>query len=181
MSRVGKKPIQIPSGVEAKQEGNFIIVKGPKGELKRALFDEVKVSIKNGIIEVYPYKETKKTGAVWGLCRALVSNMVDGVSKGYEKKLQIEGIGFKARVEGNKLILNVGFSHPVEVLQPEGIKFVVEKNIITVSGADKELVGQIAAKIKMIKKPEPYKGKGIRYFGEIIKLKAGKKVVASGG
>ena len=181
MSRVGKKPIQIPAGVEVKQEGNYIFVKGPKGELKREAFSEVKISVKDGKIEVFPYKESKKTNAIWGLCRALVFNMVEGVSKGYKKKLQIEGIGFKARVEGDKLILNVGFSHPVEVLQPEGIKFSVEKNIIIISGFDKELVGQIAAKIKMIKKPEPYKGKGIRYFGEVIKLKAGKKVVASGG
>ena len=179
MSRVGKKPISIPAGVEVKIEGSAIEIKGPKGQLKKELRPEIKIEMKDKEILVSVLKETKKSNAFWGLTRALVFNMIKGVTEGYEKKLQIEGVGFKAKVEGDKLILQVGFSHPVEIKQPEGIKFSVEKNIIGVSGPDKELVGQISADIRKTKPPEPYKGKGIRYVGEFVRRKLGKKAVAT--
>lgn len=179
MSRIGKKPISIPEDVEVKIEGQKIIVKGPRGELQREVRPEVKIEIKDKEIIVVPVKETKKTKAFWGLTRALIANMIEGVTKGYEKKLEIEGIGYKANLEGDDLILQVGFSHPVKIKQEEGIKFSIEKNIVTVSGINKELVGQIAAKIRAVKPPEPYKGKGIRYLGEYIRRKAGKKVATT--
>lgn len=178
MSRIGKKPIAIPDNVAVKIEGNLIMVKGPKGELFKKIPPEIKIELKDGQIVVFPIVQTKKTDALWGLTRALIFNLVKGVTEGYEKKLEIEGIGYKALVQGNKLILSLGFSHPVEIETPEGIKFQVEKNIIIVSGSDKELVGRVAANIRKKKKPEPYKGKGIKYFGEIVRRKAGKKAVA---
>jgi len=179
MSRVGKKPILIPAGVEAKSEGGKVFVKGPKGEIQISVRPEVLVRVKGNEIAVIAHKPTKMTNALWGTTRALVANMVKGVTQGYEKRLQIEGVGYKARVEGEEIILNVGFSHPVKINQPKGIKFSVEKNIIVISGIDKELVGQMAAKIRAVKPPEPYKGKGIRYLGEVVRKKAGKKVVVA--
>lgn len=182
MSRVGKKPILIPEGVEVKIEGQQISIKGPKGELSREIRPEIKVEIKGKEIFVSPQIETKKTKAFWGTTRALLANMIKGVKEGYERKLEIEGLGFKASVESGapeNLILYVGFSHPVKIKAPKDIKFLVEKNVITVSGIDKELVGQIAAKIRKVKPPEPYKGKGIRYLGEQIRRKVGKRVVAA--
>jgi large subunit ribosomal protein L6 len=179
MSRVGKKPILIPQGVQVQIEGKKIMVKGPKGELKRELRPEIKVEVKDNQVRVLPEIESKQTKALWGLSGALVANMIKGVLDGYEKKLEIEGLGFKAQLEGSSLFLSVGFSHPIKIEAPEGIKFSVEKNIITVSGADKELVGQTAAAIRKVKRPEPYKGKGIKYFGEQIRRKVGKKVVAT--
>lgn len=183
MSRIGKQPIIIPEKVEVKIDGNLIVAKGPRGELKRFLPNQIKAKIEDGKILISPvFQNTlvnKKTVALWGLSRALVANMVGGVNNGYEKKLEIQGIGFRAIVQGNNLILNLGFSHPVEFATPKGIEFKIEKNIIIVSGADKELVGQTAAAIRALKKPEPYKGKGIRYQDEIIKIKAGKKAVST--
>jgi large subunit ribosomal protein L6 len=179
MSRIGKKPIEIPAGVEVSVENNLVSVKGPKGELKTDIHPEIKVEKNEKEITVSPEKETKKSKALWGLSRALIFNMVEGVTKGYEKKLEIQGVGYRASLEGEDLVLLVGFSHPVKVQKVEGIKFIVEKNIITVSGIDKELVGQITAKIRKIKKPEPYKGKGIRYLGEQVRRKSGKKAVGS--
>lgn len=192
MSRVGKKPIIIPQGVEVKLENDKIAVKGPKGELSLKIIPEIKVELKDNKIFTLVQTETKnrvktssvrrkKTNAFWGLTKVLLSNMVRGVAEGYEKKLQIEGIGFKANLEGNNLVLAVGFSHPVKIEAPEGIKFSVEKNIINVSGIDKELVGQVAAKIRRVQPPEPYKGKGIRYLGEQVRKKVGKKAVATTG
>jgi large subunit ribosomal protein L6 len=181
MSRIGKKPILIPPGVDVKIEDNLVVIKGPKGELFRKIRPEIKIEIKEGKIFVSPKIETKKTKAFWGLTRTLLFNMIKGVVEGYEKKLQIEGLGYKAEIEGGNLVLRVGFSHPVKVEAPKGIKFSVDKNIITVSGIDKELVGQLAAKIRKIKPPEPYKGKGIRYLGEVVKIKPGKKVVTAAG
>jgi large subunit ribosomal protein L6 len=181
MSRIGKKPIEIPKGVEVKVEGDLVKIKGPKGELSQKIRPEIKIEIKEGKIFVFPKIETKKTKAFWGLTRTLLANKVKGVVEGYEKKLQIEGLGYKAEMEGENLVLMVGFSHPVKVEAPKGIKFSVDKNIITVSGIDKELVGQTAAKIRKIRPPEPYKGKGIRYLGEVIKLKPGKKIVTAAG
>jgi large subunit ribosomal protein L6 len=179
MSRVGKKPIEIPRGVEVKIEGGEIFIKGQKGELKRKIPPEVGVEIKEGKIFVLPKIETKKTKEIWGLIRSLIFNMVKGVSEGFEKKLEIVGVGYRAEIKGEELALFVGFSHPVKIQIPPQIKISVEKNIITVFGADKELVGQIAAKIRKAKEPDPYKGKGIRYLGEEIKLKPGKKIVAA--
>lgn len=179
MSRIGKKPILIPEGVEVNIEDNKVTVKGPKGELQEEVRPEIKVEEKEGKIFISPQRETKKTKAFWGLFRALIFNMVKGVTEGYEKKLQIEGIGYKASLEGEKLVLHVGFSHPVEIKQPQGINFLIEKNIITVSGINKELVGQVAAKIRKVRPPEPYKGKGIRYVDEVVRRKAGKKAVVA--
>lgn len=179
MSKIGKQPIVIPANVEAKIDGDFIIVKGPKGELKKEILKEIKAEIKNGRIIVSPVRITKKTNAFWGLMRALIFNMVKGVNEGFEKKLQIEGVGYKALLKDRKLVLSLGFSHPVEIEAPDGITFQVEKNIIAVSGIDKQAVGLIAAIIRAQKKPEPYKGKGIRYVGEVVRRKAGKKAVTA--
>ena len=182
MSRIGKKTIEIPENVEVKTDNQKIMVKGPKGELSLEVRPEIKVEIKEKTIRVFPEKdleEEKEVKAFWGLTRALLANMLKGVVDGYEKKLQIEGLGYKAALEGDNLVLNVGFSHPVKFTAPENIKFSVDKDIITVSGIDKELVGRIAAQIRRIKPPEPYKGKGIRYFDEVVRKKIGKKAVAT--
>jgi len=180
MSRIGKKPIQIPEDVEVKIDGQKVTIRGPKGELVREFPSEIKVEVKEGNIFVLPKIQTKKTKALWGLMRALLANMVKGVREGYEKKLEIEGLGYKAALEGNDLLLYVGFTHPIRIKTPPGIKFSIEKNIIIVSGIDKELVGQISAKIRKARPPEPYKGKGIRYLGEVIRRKVGKKIVTTG-
>lgn len=179
MSRVGKKPIDIPEGVTASTSAGAILIKGPKGELSLRFPPDIKAEIGGGKIIVFPAREGKKISAVWGLTRSLVSNLVEGVSRGYEKKLEFEGIGYRAAVEGGVLTLQLGFSHPVKIKAPEGIEFLVAKNVITVSGADKEAVGRTASRIRSLKAPEPYKGKGIRYQGELIKRKAGKKTAAS--
>jgi large subunit ribosomal protein L6 len=178
MSRIGKKPIEIPTGVEVKIEGNKITVKGPKGEISKEFRSEVGIEIKDGKIFLFPRTKTKLTKALWGTYRVLISNMIEGVQKGYQKQLEIEGLGYRAEVKGEDLILQVGYSHPVKISPPEGIKISVEKNIITVSGIDKEMVGQVAAKIRKVKVAEPYKGKGIKYLGEKIRRKVGKKVAA---
>lgn len=179
MSRIGKKPILIPEGIEVKVEGQKVIAKGPKGELTQEVRPEIKIEVKDKQIFLSPQIDTKKTRAFWGLSRVLISNMISGLKEGYEKKLEIIGIGFRAALEGQDLVLQVGFTHPVKIKAPEGIKFAVEKNIITVSGIDKGLVAQTAANIRKAKKPEPYKGKGIRYFGEQIRRKVGKKAAVT--
>jgi len=178
VSRIGKKPILIPEKVEVEVEDNQVIVKGPSGFLSCVVRPEIKIEVKEGKIFASPRLETKQTKALWGLTRALIANMIKGVISEYKKQLQIEGIGYKAVLEGNDLVLNVGYTHPVKVTAPAGIKFTVEKNIIIISGIDKQLVSATAAKIKKIKPPEPYKGKGIRYISEIVKKKIGKKAVA---
>ena len=195
MSRVGKKPILIPQGIDVKIEGEIIKVSGSKGELSREIRPEIKIDIKEGKILLHASIETKKNKALWGLSRALLANMLKGVNEGYEKKLEIGGLGYKAqlpepqrrvemnevhRLPGENLLLYVGYSHPVEIKAPPGIKFSVDKNIITVSGIDKELVGETSALIRRVKPPEPYKGKGIKYLGEKIRKKMGKKAVATG-
>lgn len=179
MSRVGKKPILIPENVEVKIEGQKVIIKGPKGELSREIRPEIKVEVKGSQIFVLPKEETKKTKAFWGLTRTLLANMIKGVTEGYEKKLEIEGLGFKALVEGEDLKLLVGFTHPVKIKAPQGISFRVTRNEITVSGIDKEKVGLVAAMIRKVKPPEPYKGKGIRYQGEIVRRKVGKRAATA--
>jgi len=183
MSRIGKQPIPILEKVEVKIDGDIVIAKGPKGELKRQLPKGISAKIEDGNILISPVlkkdEADKKIMALWGLSRALVANLVKGVKEGYEKKLEIEGVGYRVAVQGNKLVLSIGFSHPVEIETPQGIEFKVEKNVIVVSGIDKELVGQTAADIRSRRKPEPYKGKGIRYQGEVIKIKAGKKAIST--
>ncbi len=181
MSRIGKKPIEIPEKLEIEVKDSLIKVKGPKGELEREIRPEIKAEIKEGKVLFSPLGESKKIRAFWGLTRALIANMIEGVTKGFEKKLEIEGVGYKANLEGQDLVLNMGYSHPVKIEKPEGIDFSVEKNIITVSGIDKEKVGQIAAKIRAVRKPEPYKGKGIRYQGEQVRRKVGKKAAGAEG
>ncbi len=177
MSRIGKKPIEIPAGVEVKIAGQEVAVKGPKGELSIKVRPEIKVEMKDGKIALSTQIETAK--AFWGLTRALLANMVQGVVKNFEKKLEIVGVGNRAVLEGQTLVLSVGFSHPVKVPAPQGIAFLVEKNIITVQGVDRGLVGQTAANIRKVRPPEPYKGKGIRYFGEYIKIKEGKRAATT--
>jgi len=175
MSRIGKKPISIPAGVDIKMDGNFVIVKGSKGILKQQIHPNVVVKIENNEITINVAEpENHKDRALWGLYRSLLNNMVVGVTTGFEKKLEINGVGFKAAASGKKLTLNVGFSHPVEFHVPETINCSVEKNIISISGSDKQLVGEVAANIRKIKEPEPYKGKGIKYVEEVLIRKAGK-------
>lgn len=180
MSRIGKKPIIIPEGVTATISDGGIFVKGPKGELRREIHPDISVEISEKEISIRPLRKTKRSAALWGLFRSLIANMVAGVQNGFEKKLEYEGVGYRASVDGGSLLLKLGFSHEVKVPKPDGITFAVEKNVITVSGINKEQVGEVAASIRALKKPEPYKGKGIRYQGEHIRRKAGKKAVAGG-
>lgn len=181
MSRIGKKIILIPAGVEVRTEERKVMVKGPKGEAVFELSPDIEVKKDEDKIAVSIKSETKLNKALWGLSRVMIMNMIKGVTEGFEKKLEIQGIGFKAALEGENLILSVGFSHPVKMKIPQGIKLSVEKNVITVSGTDKELVGQFTANIRRIKPPEPYKGKGIRYAGEKVRRKVGKKVATTTG
>jgi len=179
MSRIGSQPIQIPDGVEVKIDDNLIVVKGPKGELKQKIHPEIDIKIKDKEIIVKLEQSKKSNTAIWGTFRALIANMIKGAIKGFEKKLIFEGVGYKALVSGNKLVLNLGYSHPIEIEAPAGIEFKVERNTIIVSGIDKQLVGQVAANIRSKRKPEPYKGKGIRYEDEVIRRKAGKKIATT--
>ena len=175
MSRIGKNPVPVPDKVTVSLDGLTIKVKGPKGELQRTLPDGVSVSQVDNTIVVRPSTDKRFSRERHGLCRTLVANMVEGVSQGYSKSLEIVGVGSRAQVKGKKLVVSAGYSHPVEVDPPEGITFAVENNTkVTVSGTDKELVGNEAAKVRSIRPPEPYKGKGIRYEGERILRKAGK-------
>ncbi|MCP9773024.1 50S ribosomal protein L6 [Synechococcus sp. Tobar12-5m-g] len=175
MSRIGKAPIPIPDKVTITLNGLAVAVKGPKGELSRTLPEGVVVSEENGIVLVAAADGTRRSRERHGLCRTLVANMVEGVSKGFTRKLEIIGVGYRAQVQGRKLLVSAGYSHPVEVVPPEGISFQVENNTqVLISGSDKELVGNEAAKIRAIRPPEPYKGKGIKFEGERILRKAGK-------
>lgn len=179
MSRIGKKIIRIPDGVDVKINNNLITIKGPKGELSRELISEISAEVKENNLLISLKENKKGDSALWGTNQALINNMILGVSKGFEKKLLFEGVGYKAAVNGNKLVLSLGFSHPVEIEAPKGIEFKVEKNAIITSGTDKHLVGQISANIRLKRKVEPYKGKGIRYEKEVVRRKAGKKAVSS--
>lgn len=176
MSRIGRMPVAIPAGVDVKLEaGNLLTVKGPKGTLQRKLVDDMNIAIEDGHIVVTRPSELKKHKALHGLTRALIFNMVEGVTNGYVKNLEIQGVGYRAAKAGNKLTLTLGYSHPVEMIDPEGVTSTVEgTNKITVSGIDKEKVGQYAAEIRSKRAPEPYKGKGIRYAGEKVRRKVGK-------
>ena len=179
MSRIGKQQIAIPAGTDVVISSDEITVKGKAGTLVKPMHPAVKIAIENGIVAVNPANSSRLARALWGTYAAHMKNMIAGVNTPFQKRLQIEGIGFKAEVNGNNLKLNIGFSHPVLVPIPEGVTAVVEKNIVTVSGADKERVGQFAASVRELKKPEPYKGKGIRYEGEVVRQKQGKKAAAS--
>lgn len=175
MSRIGKKPVEIPSGVEVKLDGQTITVKGPKGSETVTVRDEIKMSVQDNHIILEPLNDERKTGALHGLSRTLVANAIEGVSKGFEKKLEIQGVGYRANMEGTKLNLVLGFSHPVLIDPPEGITITVDANTkISVKGSNKQTVGDVAAAIRSKRPPEVYKGKGVRYEGEYIRRKAGK-------
>lgn len=175
MSRIGLKPIEVPQGVEVKMDGNTVTVKGPKGELTRDLHPDITVNIQENEITFERPSNHKDHRALHGTTRSLISNMVIGVHKGFEKSLDIIGVGYRAQMQGKKLVLNAGYSHPVEIEAEEGIEIEVPKNTqIIVKGIDKELVGAVAANIRAIRSPEPYKGKGIRYVDEYVRRKEGK-------
>lgn len=177
MSRIGRMPIALPKGVEIKVEpGNLVTVKGPKGTLTRALHPDMQIEVAEGRVVVHRPSDARHHRALHGLTRALLANMVTGVSQGFRKELEIVGVGYRAELQGRKLVLSLGFSHPVEVEPPEGIAFEVDRSgrKFSVLGIDKELVGEVAAKIRAKRPPEPYKGKGIRYVGEYVRMKAGK-------
>jgi large subunit ribosomal protein L6 len=174
MSRVGKSPITIPAGVTATITDNMITVVGPKGQLERELLPTVSAKVEENEIIISRFNDEKASKAQHGLTRALVNNMVEGVSQGFSKKLEVNGVGFKVNLAGKNLKLSLGFSHDIDYAIPEGVDIVVEQNNITVSGIDKQQVGQVAAEIREFKKPEPYKGKGIKYEGEHIIRKSGK-------
>lgn len=175
MSRIGKRPISIPSKVTVTIDGQSVLVKGPKGELSRVLPGEVVVSQEGETLLVNRRDDSRTARQRHGLCRTLVANMVEGVSQGFQKRLEIQGVGYRAQVQGRNLTLNMGYSHPVQIEPPDGIQFAVENNVnVIVSGIDKEVVGNTAAQIRAVRPPEPYKGKGIRYSGEFVRRKAGK-------
>ena len=175
MSRIGKAPIAVPDKVAVTLDGLTVTVKGPKGELSRTLPDGVTISQDGNSLQVSPVNESRRSRERHGLSRTLVANMVEGVSQGFTRKLEIVGVGYRASVQGKKLVVSAGYSHPVEMDPPAGVTFAVENNTtVLVSGADKEVVGNEAAKVRAIRPPEPYKGKGIKYEGERILRKAGK-------
>ncbi|MDO8589810.1 MAG: 50S ribosomal protein L6 [bacterium] len=177
MSRIGKKIIILPANTELKVAGDRVLVKGPLGELSRALHPVIEVRVSGNEVTVHPKKTSIESRALWGTYASHITNMISGVNKLFEKGLILEGVGFKSEVQGNKINLALGFSHPVIVPIPEGLKVTAEKNVITVSGKDKEEVGQFTSRLRSLKKPEPYKGKGMRYRDEIIRRKQGKKLV----
>jgi large subunit ribosomal protein L6 len=177
MSRIGKQPVEVPPGVTVEINGNKVVVKGPKGELKKEFHPNMKIELKDNEIIVSRPNDQKENRALHGLTRSLLANMVEGVTKGFEKVLEIVGVGYRAQASKNKITLNLGFSHPIEYTAPEEIEFEMnkeKKNIITVKGIDKQIVGEAAAKVRSYRKPEPYKGKGIKYIDEQVKRKAGK-------
>ncbi|MBF2008495.1 50S ribosomal protein L6 [Chlorogloeopsis fritschii PCC 9212] len=175
MSRIGKRPIAVPAKVQVTVDGTKVSVKGPKGELSRELPNNVIVSQEGEILTVNRRDDSRTSRQMHGLSRTLVANMVEGVSKGFERRLEIQGVGYRAQVQGRNLVLNMGYSHQVQIVPPEGVNFAVENNTnVIVSGYDKEVVGNTAAKIRAVRPPEPYKGKGIRYAGEAVRRKAGK-------
>ena len=175
MSRIGKKVRKIPQGVNVEIKGSELTIKGPKGELRLKLHPRVTVSTTDGQVAVSVIsEENTKDKALWGTFSSIIENMLEGVTVGFKKQLEINGVGYKATLKGANLVLEVGFSHPVELKPEVGIKFEVEKNVITVSGIDKQMVGEMAAQIRSTKKAEPYKGKGIKYVGEVVRRKAGK-------
>ncbi|MFR8959529.1 MAG: 50S ribosomal protein L6 [Enterococcus faecalis] len=175
MSRIGNKVVVLPAGVEIKQDGNNITVKGPKGELTREFSSDIKMNIEGNEVTFTRPNDSKEMKTIHGPTRANFNNMVVGVSEGFQKALELIGVGYRAQVQGNKLTLNVGYSHPVEMTAPEGVTFEVPANTqVIVKGINKEVVGELAANIRGVRPPEPYKGKGIRYVGEFVRRKEGK-------
>jgi large subunit ribosomal protein L6 len=179
MSKIGKKPITLPSGVDLKVNGTEVSAKGPKGELKRTISGVVDIKVADGKVMVALKNPTKQDFPFWGLERALVNNMIKGVSEGFEETLELNGVGYKAIPKGTDLELFLGYSHPILFKTPAGITFKVEKNVIKINGIDKELVGYVAAQIRKMKVPDPYKVHGVKYADEVIKTKAGKKAAAA--
>ena len=179
MSKIGKKPIVIPASVEVKIDDGFLYFKSQSGNMELEIPRNIKVELKDGELLFSPKNKLRLTQALWGTTRALANNAVNGLSSGFEKSLKVEGVGYKANMEGETLVLNLGLSHPVKFISPQGVKISVDKNIIKIAGYDRAVVGQSAAKIRAFKKPEPYKGKGIRYSDEIVRRKAGKKVAGT--
>ena len=175
MSRIGRRPIPVPNGVTVTVQGSAITVKGPKGELSRKLHPEMLVAVENGVVNVNRPSEEQKHRALHGLTRSLIANMVEGVTQGYKKQLEITGVGYKAEVKPFGLQLALGYSHPLEYRAPAGIKLTApQPTVVIIEGPDKEKVGQVAAEIRLLRKPEPYKGKGVKYQGEQVRRKAGK-------
>jgi len=181
MSRIGKLPIELPEGVTVKIEPLLLTISGPKGELTCKVIEGFKIEQKEQRIEVTPQSEADSTVKFWGLQRTLIANIIIGVTAGFSKTLEVNGVGYRVVLQGNKLVLNLGFSHPIEYNVPEGIELKVEQSNIIVSGIDKQKVGAVAASIREFKKPEPYKGKGIKYSDEVIRRKAGKTAVKAAG
>jgi len=175
MSRIGKKPIEIPQGVTVEMVENKVTVSGAKGKLMLTIVHDVKVEIKDNLITVDKGNSSKKSRAMWGTTNRLIGNMIEGVSNGFTKVLELNGVGFRMEVSGKKLKMALGFSHPVEVEVPEGLEAKVENNTLAISGIDKQAVGQFSAEIRSLKPVEPYKGKGFRYAGEVVRRKEGKK------
>lgn len=176
MSRIGKRPIPLPAGVSVTLDGQKVSVKGPKGELSWTVIDDIEVSQEDGALSLKPRDESTRARSMWGLSRSLVFNMVHGVSQGYEEVLELVGVGYRATMKGNALSMQLGFSHDVDIPPPAGITFASPKQTeVRVSGIDKQLVGETAARIRRIRPPEPYKGKGVRYAGEAVRRKEGKK------
>jgi large subunit ribosomal protein L6 len=176
MSRVGKKPVVIPSGVNASVEGQLVKVKGPKGAMQLTLHDDVSAKIEDGSVKVDPKSETKRARAMWGTYRALVANLIEGVTKGYERRLEINGVGYRAALQGKNLQIQLGYSHDIVYPVPEGITITLPKATeVVITGIDRQKVGQAAAEIRSFRTPEPYKGKGVKYSDEFIFRKEGKK------
>ncbi|MDP9102659.1 MAG: 50S ribosomal protein L6 [Pseudomonadota bacterium] len=176
MSRIGKKEVAIPSGVTLTLDGQAVTVKGPKGQLSFTVPEEIAIKHENGALSFAPVADTQRARAMWGLSRTLVANMVEGVTKGYEQVLELVGVGYRAAMKGSNLSLQLGFSHDVDMPPPEGISFAVPKQTeVRVAGIDKQMVGEIASRIRRLRPPEPYKGKGVRYAGEKVRRKEGKK------
>ena len=182
MSRIGKKPIMLPSGVKAELSGSTLKVTGPKGSVIVPVHARTQIAISATEITVsVEHEDTKFERSLWGLTRSLIANAVTGVVSGFERKLEIIGVAYRASISGKLITLSLGFSHPVEVIVPDGLTATIEKNVITISGIDKQVVGEFAANIRGLKKPEPYKGKGIKYSDEVVRRKAGKVMKAVGG
>ena len=176
MSRIGKKAITVPSGVTVTLDGQKIAVKGPKGQLAYTAPEEIRVAQEDGHLTFTPTSDSQRAGAMWGLTRTLVNNMVEGVTKGYEETLELVGVGYRAAIKGRNLSLQLGFSHDIDMPPPEGITFASARpGEVKIAGIDKQMVGEVAARIRRIRPPEPYKGKGVRYAGEKVRRKEGKK------
>ncbi len=179
MSRIGRRPVQVPEGVSVTIDKTTVVIKGAKGELSLGLHPKVAVAQEENTLVVSPATTDKSARALQGLTARLLANIVTGVTQGFTRSLELQGVGYRAALQGKTLVLNVGYSHPVNIVAPEGIELAVQKNVITVSGIDRQRVGQIAAEIRRVRPPEPYKGKGIRYSGEQVRRKAGKAAKAA--